>query len=243
MRGILHRSLTCTLRSSVLSSPCPLSTLSSTPFCTSQENTTTLAPASQIPPPPPPNPSARPRTRTPLEKQFETWTDKLKPGFTPSDVDEALRSQSDPDLALDIFRWTAQQRGYKHNHLTYLTMIEIAVSGKRFRQAETLIEEVIAGACGPSVPLYNSMIRFCCGQFCNVKREDRLMFHALSWCCILKVKTVTELVLQIFVQTGYDLFMLQDKIGWHEIGFNARSILKESWSLSIWCHGSYDTRH
>ncbi|XP_052184190.1 pentatricopeptide repeat-containing protein At3g25210, mitochondrial [Diospyros lotus] len=116
------------------------------------------------PPPPPQNTSPRTRTRTPLEKQFETWLERLKPGFTSSDVDEALRSQSDPDLALDIFRWTAQQRGYKHDHVTYLTAIQIAVSGKRFGHAETLIEEVIAGACPPSVPLYNSMIRFCCGR-------------------------------------------------------------------------------
>ncbi|XP_043707717.1 pentatricopeptide repeat-containing protein At3g25210, mitochondrial [Telopea speciosissima] len=105
-----------------------------------------------------------PRTRTPLEKQFETWIDKLKPGFTPEDVDDALRSQSDPDLALDIFRWTAQQRCYKHNHVTYHTMIDIALTGKRYGHAETLIEEVLAGACSGSVTLYNSMIRFCCSQ-------------------------------------------------------------------------------
>ncbi|KAL0460447.1 UNVERIFIED_CONTAM: Pentatricopeptide repeat-containing protein, mitochondrial [Sesamum latifolium] len=43
-------------------------------------------------------------------------------------------------------------------------MIEIAVSGKRYRAAETLIEEVIAGACPPSLPLFNTMIKFCCGR-------------------------------------------------------------------------------
>ncbi|PIN14016.1 hypothetical protein CDL12_13363 [Handroanthus impetiginosus] len=130
--------------------------------------TTTLhRPTPSSPPdaPPPPLPeSPNPRTRTPLEKQFETWLQALKPGFNPSDVDEALRSQSDPDLALDIFRWTAQQRHYKHNHITYLTMIEIAVSGKRYRVAETLIDEVLAGACPASLPLFNTMIKFCCGR-------------------------------------------------------------------------------
>lgn len=117
-------------------------------------------PETLIPPPQSPNP----KTPTPLQMQFESWIHMLKPGFSPSDVDEALRAQSDPDLALDIFRWTGQQRGYRHNHVTYLTMIKIAVSGKRFRHAETLIEEVIAGACSVSVPLYNSIIRFCCGR-------------------------------------------------------------------------------
>ncbi|KAK7331410.1 hypothetical protein VNO77_25634 [Canavalia gladiata] len=104
------------------------------------------------------------RTRTPMEKQFETWVQNLKPGFTPSDVDRALKAQSDPDLALDIFRWTAQHRNYKHTHLTYLTIIKQLIAGRRYRQAETLVEEVIAGACDVSVPLYNSMIRFCCGR-------------------------------------------------------------------------------
>lgn len=111
-----------------------------------------------------PDPYPRSKAQTPLEKQFETWIHNLKPGFTPPDVYQALKAQTDPDLALDIFRWTAQQRGYKHDHLAYLGMIEIAVSGKRYRVAETLIEEVMAGACPPSVSLYNSMIKFCCGR-------------------------------------------------------------------------------
>ncbi|CAH9053299.1 unnamed protein product [Cuscuta epithymum] len=105
-----------------------------------------------------------PRTLTPSEKQFDSWINKLGPGFTPSDVDVALQAQSDPDLALDIFRWTGQQRGYKHNPLTYLRIIQIAIHGKRYGVAETLMEEVIAGACAPSLPLYNCMIKFCCGR-------------------------------------------------------------------------------
>ncbi|XVE72699.1 hypothetical protein DITRI_Ditri11bG0059900 [Diplodiscus trichospermus] len=116
------------------------------------------------PPQNPASPFFRPRTRTPLETQFETWIQKLKPGFTPADVEAALRAQSDADLALDIFRWTALQRGYKHTDTTYLTMIKILISAKRYRHAETLVEEVIAGACPPSVPLYNTIIRFCCGR-------------------------------------------------------------------------------
>lgn len=104
------------------------------------------------------------RSPTPLQTQFESWVHMLKPGFSHSDVYKALRAQSDPDLALDIFRWTGLQRGYKHNHVTYLTIIKISISGRRYGHAQTLIEEVIAGACSASVPLYNSIIRFCCGR-------------------------------------------------------------------------------
>ncbi|KAL7124563.1 hypothetical protein ABFS83_14G056600 [Erythranthe nasuta] len=132
--------------------------LSTTTTTTTLETPTPPTPSNPLPPPP------NPRTRTPLEKQFETWLQALKPGFTQPDVDEALRAQPDPDVALDIFRWTAQQRNYKHGNLTYLTMIEIAVSGKRYGAAQTLIEEVIAGACPPSLPLFNTMIKFCCGR-------------------------------------------------------------------------------
>lgn len=119
------------------------------------------------PPQPPENPTSpfhRPRTRTPLETQFETWIHKLKPGFTSADVEAALRAQPDADLALDIFRWTALQRGYKHTDTTYLSMIKQLIYAKRYRHAETLVEEVIAGACPMSVPLFNAIVRFCCGR-------------------------------------------------------------------------------
>ncbi|XP_057966062.1 pentatricopeptide repeat-containing protein At3g25210, mitochondrial [Malania oleifera] len=135
-------------------------------LCNNSSNNPSQNPKILTPPPPENScpPDSHPRTRTPLEKQFETWVEKLKPGFTPADVDEALRAQSDPDLALDIFRWTAQRNGYKHNHVTYLTIIKIAISGRHYKHAETLVDEVIAGACDASVPLYNSVIRFCCGR-------------------------------------------------------------------------------
>ena len=122
-------------------------------------------------PPSNPYPTRTPQqTRTPQEKQFETWVELLKPGFTQSDVNQALRAQSDADLAFDIFRWTSQQRGYKHDHSTYLTMIQIAVAGRRHRHAEALLEEVLAGVCPVSLPLYNSLIRFCCSHRCLFNR-------------------------------------------------------------------------
>ncbi|KAK6937854.1 Pentatricopeptide repeat [Dillenia turbinata] len=164
----LHRFLRTSNRlSSLLSSKTNFNNLTSHSLSFSSSSTSDISnPPNQQNPVAPITQSQNPnpRTKTPLEKQFETWIDKLKPGFTSSDVDEALRAQSDSDLAFDIFRWTAQQRGYKHDHVTYLTMIRLAISGKRYSQAETLVEEVLAGACSISVPLYNSIIKFCCGR-------------------------------------------------------------------------------
>ncbi|XP_021749641.1 pentatricopeptide repeat-containing protein At3g25210, mitochondrial [Chenopodium quinoa] len=121
-------------------------------------------------PPPPPTQPHFPKSQTPSEKQFQTWVNFLKPGFTPSDVNHALNSQSDPDLAFDIFRWTSHQRGYTHDSSTYLTMIHLAVAGRRHGHAEALLEEVLAGACPVSLPLYNSLIRFCCSHRCLFNR-------------------------------------------------------------------------
>ncbi|EHA8592559.1 pentatricopeptide repeat-containing protein, mitochondrial [Cocos nucifera] len=109
-----------------------------------------------------PNPSRR--TRTPLEKQFESWVERLRPGFTADDVETALRAQSDPDLALDLFRWTALQRGYRHTPSVYLAMLHIVVSGHRFSQAEALVDDILAGACSPDLALFNAAIHFCCSR-------------------------------------------------------------------------------
>ncbi|RAL45687.1 unnamed protein product [Cuscuta campestris] len=157
MRAAVCRQIISRFRSSTLSS-LHCRTISAAP--TSHPGA--LSPPLSQPSKALPNPN--PRTITPSERQFDSWINKLRPGFTPSDVDEALQAQSDPDLALDIFRWTGQQRGYKHDHVTYHRIIRISVSGKRYRAAETLVEEVFAGACVPSLPLYNYMIRFCCSR-------------------------------------------------------------------------------
>ncbi|KAJ4728425.1 Pentatricopeptide repeat [Melia azedarach] len=165
----LHRLLSSTLTYSKLPKLSPLSSLQLTPIppSSSTHQRQYRRPFSSSPNPNPnPNPNAQiqTRTRTPLEKQFETWIQHLKPGFTPSDVVSSLQAQSDPDLALDIFRWTSQRHGYRHNHETYLTIIQILISGRRYRHVETLLEEVLAGNCEMSVPLYNSIIRFCCNR-------------------------------------------------------------------------------
>ncbi|XP_074590821.1 pentatricopeptide repeat-containing protein At3g25210, mitochondrial [Curcuma longa] len=110
------------------------------------------------------SPSSDARSRTPLEKQFDSWVDRLRPGFTSDDVAEAIRAQSDSDLALDLFRWTALRPGYRHDAPAYLAMLQVAVFNHRYSQAETLVDEILAGACPPDLPLFNAAIRFCCSR-------------------------------------------------------------------------------
>ncbi|XP_031480764.1 pentatricopeptide repeat-containing protein At3g25210, mitochondrial [Nymphaea colorata] len=143
----------------------PLSSLSS-PTSNQQDTQNPLNP----PPIPQPTTTHKPksgprpssRTKTPLEKEFNSWVHKLTPGFGPEEVDEVLRSQIDPDLAFDIFRWTAQQRNYKHTHRTYETIITISFNGKRFDRFDALVDEVMAGACSGSFSLFNTIISSHC---------------------------------------------------------------------------------
>ncbi|KAL4199724.1 hypothetical protein AMTRI_Chr03g52680 [Amborella trichopoda] len=161
---------------------------------------------------PPSHPSPQNhRSRTPLEKQFESWIHKLKPGFTPQDVDDALRNQSDPDLALDIFRWTSNQRHYRHTDLTYYTMLRILASENRFKQIETLIAEVMAGACSPSPPLFNTIINHFCKRKLLGQAIDAFKKMQRDPNCKLTLQTYTMIlnsVLQKFTKLNVSCIYL-----------------------------------
>lgn len=120
--------------------------------------------SSSLPLSPPPDPHIR--SLTPTEKKFRSWTDLLRPGFTPADVDSALRSQSDPDLALDIFRWASLRPNYRHPPSVYHTALQISLSARRFSHAESLLQEILSGAPSspPDLPLLNALLRFCCSR-------------------------------------------------------------------------------
>ncbi|KAG6526036.1 hypothetical protein ZIOFF_016011 [Zingiber officinale] len=110
------------------------------------------------------SPSSDARSRTPLEKQFDSWVDRLRPGFTSNDVAEAIRAQSDSDLALDLFRWTALRPGYRHDGPAYLAMLQVAVFNHRYSQAEILQRRGSsnsssnAPACRPSIETYSMLL-------------------------------------------------------------------------------------
>ncbi|OAY69366.1 Pentatricopeptide repeat-containing protein, mitochondrial [Ananas comosus] len=115
-------------------------------------------------PNPDPNPSAGPRGLTPLEQQFANWVERLRPGFTGADVAAAVRAAADPDLALDLFRWASLRPGYRHPPEAYLAALSVAASSGRLSAAETLVSDVLSGACPVDLPLFNAAVRFCCSR-------------------------------------------------------------------------------
>lgn len=107
-----------------------------------------------------------PRSRGPTqaERNFDSWVSRLSPGFTSDDLAMAIRAESDPDLALDLFRWASLRPGYRHSASSYHAALSAAISSSRFASAESLVDEVLAGACSTDLPLFNICIRFCCSR-------------------------------------------------------------------------------
>ncbi|KAG6473728.1 hypothetical protein ZIOFF_067645 [Zingiber officinale] len=73
------------------------------------------------------SPSSDARSRTPLEKQFDSWVDRLRPGFTSNDVAKAIRAQSDSDLALDLFRNNSSNAPACRPSIETYSMLPVAV--------------------------------------------------------------------------------------------------------------------
>ncbi|KAJ3695437.1 hypothetical protein LUZ60_000814 [Juncus effusus] len=123
-----------------------------------------LSSSSSFPPPDTPSTPAfipSPRGLTRSESQFNSWVSRLSPGFTADDLASAVRAESDPDLALDLFRWASLRPGYRHSASSYHAALSAAIGSRRFSAAESLVDEVLAGACPPDLLLLNTCIRFC----------------------------------------------------------------------------------
>ncbi|XP_078157782.1 pentatricopeptide repeat-containing protein At3g25210, mitochondrial-like [Carex rostrata] len=110
--------------------------------------------------------SALPYSRgsTHAEQNFDSWVSRLSPGFTSDDLAMAIRAEPDPDLALDLFRWASLRPRYNHSASSYHAALSTAISSRRFAVAESLVDEILAGACPPDLPLFNTSIRFCCSR-------------------------------------------------------------------------------
>ncbi|KAJ4792640.1 Pentatricopeptide repeat-containing protein [Rhynchospora pubera] len=101
---------------------------------------------------------------TQAERNFDSWVSRLSPGFTSDDLAMAIRAEPDPDLALDLFRWASLRPSYRHSASSYHAALSTAISSRRYGAAESLVDEILAGACSPELPLFNTCIRFCCSR-------------------------------------------------------------------------------
>ncbi|OAE31804.1 hypothetical protein AXG93_1838s1140 [Marchantia polymorpha subsp. ruderalis] len=93
-------------------------------------------------------------------------------------VNEVLKHQREPDLAWEFFKWAEGQRGYKHDVLTYTTMIGILGRVKNFVACNRLLDKMRKEGCQPSVVTYNRLIFFY-GR-ANYLGEALKIFHQMQ---------------------------------------------------------------
>jgi hypothetical protein len=73
-------------------------------------------------------------------------------------VNQILKIQQDPGLALNFFCWTKRQIGFKHDGHSYTTMIGILGCARQFGSVNNLVEMRKYG-CEPNVITYNRLIQ------------------------------------------------------------------------------------
>lgn len=97
-------------------------------------------------------------------------------------VNQILKSQQDPGLALNFFKWAKRQEGFKHDEHSYTTMIGILGRARKFEVINLLLGEMRRDGCEPTVVTYNRLIH-CYGR-ANYTRKALDIFYEMqkAWC-------------------------------------------------------------
>ncbi|XP_057848946.2 pentatricopeptide repeat-containing protein At1g18900 [Cryptomeria japonica] len=93
-------------------------------------------------------------------------------------VNQVLKQQQEPGLALNFFNWAKGQAGFKHDEHSYTTMIGILGRARRFDVINTLLDEMQKEGCEPTVVTYNRLIH-CYGR-ANYLGEALDIFHKMQ---------------------------------------------------------------
>lgn len=93
-------------------------------------------------------------------------------------VNQVLKSQQDPGLALNFFKWAKQQEGFKHDEHSYTTMIGILGRARKFEVINLLLDEMRKDGCEPTVVTYNRLIH-CYGR-ANYIRKALDIFYEMQ---------------------------------------------------------------
>lgn len=93
-------------------------------------------------------------------------------------VNQILKLQQDPGLALNFFYWMKRQSGFKHDGHSYTTMIGILGRARQFGAVKKLLVEMRRDGCEPNVVTYNRLIH-CYGR-ANYIRDAVNMFFEMQ---------------------------------------------------------------
>jgi len=91
-------------------------------------------------------------------------------------VNQILKLQQDPGLALNFFYWTKRQTGFKHDGHSYTTMIGILGRARQFGAVKNLLVEMRKDGCEPNVVTYNRLIH-CYGRANYIRDAVNIFFE------------------------------------------------------------------
>lgn len=91
-------------------------------------------------------------------------------------VNQILKLQKNPGLALNFFYWTKRQTGFKHDGHSYTTMIGILGCARQFGAVKKLLVEMRKDGCEPNVVTYNRLIH-CYGRANYIRDAVNIFFE------------------------------------------------------------------
>ena len=98
----------------------------------------------------------------PTNVEFENAIKQLQSKLFPTKLIRVLEQLKDTELALEIFNWTSNQKGFKHNGTTYSLMIERLGFVGRFGEMQALLDEILNKSCPRTEGIFVIVIKCYC---------------------------------------------------------------------------------
>eukprot|EP01018_Ginkgo_biloba_P025786 Gb_02945 [translate_table: standard] len=116
-------------------------------------------------------------------------------------VNQVLKLQQEPGLALNFFNWAKGQAGFKHDGHSYTTMIGILGRARKFELINRLLDEMRRDGCEPNVVTYNRLIH-CYGR-ANYIREALNIFYEMQEAGCRPDRVTYCTLIDIHAKSGY----------------------------------------
>uniref|UniRef100_A0A0D6R6M9 Smr domain-containing protein n=1 Tax=Araucaria cunninghamii TaxID=56994 RepID=A0A0D6R6M9_ARACU len=116
-------------------------------------------------------------------------------------VNQVLKQQQEPGLALNFFNWAKRQAGFKHDEHSYTTMIGILGRARKFEAIDVLLDEMQKDGCEPTVVTYNRLIH-CYGRANHINAALNI-FHQMQLAGCRPDRVTYCTLIDIHAKAGY----------------------------------------
>eukprot|EP00252_Welwitschia_mirabilis_P014256 TRINITY_DN31360_c0_g1_i1.p1 TRINITY_DN31360_c0_g1~~TRINITY_DN31360_c0_g1_i1.p1 ORF type:complete len:928 (-),score=158.91 TRINITY_DN31360_c0_g1_i1:123-2906(-) len=147
-------------------------------------------------------------------------------------VNQILKLQQNPFVALNFFNWSKKQEGFKHDEHSYTTMIGILGNARRFDIIDSILDEMERNGCKPTVVTYNRLIH-CYGR-ANYLTKALDVFHEMQAAGIKPDRTTYGTLINIHAKAGFLHVAMQMYSEMQEAGLSPDSFV---YTVMINCLG------